>query len=705
MIDRVIGHYKIVTKLGEGAMGAVYKAQDNRLKRMVALKFLATRAIRTDEDKARFVNEALAAAALSHPNICTVYDIDQDDGRTFIAMELVEGQGLDDRIASGPLEIDEAIDIAAQIAEGLNEAHEKGIIHRDIKPGNIMISENGRVKIMDFGVAKSVSTTTTTKPGATIGTVAYMSPEQSRGEVLDHRTDVWALGVVLYEMLTGRRPFTGSYEQAVIYAIQNEDPHSPMGVNPKVPLELGQVVLSTLVKDRNLRTQNAKKFLRALRSAAARTEHGGADGGDKTIAVLPFKNISPDEESDYFSDGLTEELMINLSRLKDMRVVSRTSSMRYKNTTKDIRSIGRELGARYIMEGGVRRHENNLRISAQLIDVRNDRQIWAETYKGALADVFDIQEKVSKQIVDALSVQLTPTERVVLSRRATLDPRAFDLCLRARDFLYQRTLGKLHIAIELFQKAIQIDPRYAAAYAGLGETYATLYQDFDRNETLLEKSIEACLKALMYDASLSEAYTALGLSYFHRKALVEALEASQKAIDLDPNSFVAYWVLGRIYHCTNRDREAIACYERAVALNPNFYTARKDMSMSYETLGDAEKYNETLQSLLEFYPAYLTEHPDDPRARLYFAVNLAEANRGEEAKREATKALELNPGDPLMLYNAACFYSRLGDKAVAVKSLKEAVDSGFGYYDWIKTDPDLESIRNEPGYLELIEGK
>jgi adenylate cyclase len=312
---------------------------------------------------------------------------------------------------------------------------------------------------------------------------------------------------------------------------------------------------------------------------------------------------------------------------------------------------------------------------------------------------------VSKQIVDALSLQLTPTERVGLSKRATLDARAFDICLKARNFLYQRTLKKLHIAIELFQKAIEIDPRYASAYAGLGETYATLYQDFDRNEALLEKSIESCLKALMYDSTLSEAYAALGLSYFHRKALVEALDASRRAIELNPNSFVAYWILGRIYHCTDRDTEAVACYKRSIALNPNFYTARKDLSMSYESLGDTRNYKEVLDTLLEFYPGYLLEHPEDARARLYFAVNLAEANRSEEAKREATEALALNPSDPLMQYNAACFYSRLGDKSLAVKSLTDAVGAGFGYYDWIKTDPDLDGIRQEPGYIKLMEGK
>jgi serine/threonine protein kinase/Tfp pilus assembly protein PilF len=705
MMDKTLAHYKIIAEVGAGAMGTVYKAEDTKLARTVALKFLAPKTIRSGADRTRFVNEARAAAALSHPNICTVYEIGEADGRTFIAMEFVDGLSLDKRTASGPLEISEAVDIAAQVAEGLHEAHKKGVIHRDIKPGNIMISDKGRAKIMDFGVAKLASAGTTTKPGTTVGTVAYMSPEQTRGEVLDHRTDIWSLGVVLYEMITGQRPFTGHYDQAIIYSIQNADPTSPMELNAAVSLELTQLVFNMLVKDRGLRIQNAKVFLRALKDVMAQLENGGNPYEGKTIAVLPFKNISPERESDYFSDGLTEELLINLSRLRDMRVISRTSSMRYKNSAKDIRTIGRELGARYIIEGSVRRYEDHLRISPQLIDVASDRQLWAETYKGRLEDVFDIQEQVSRQIVDALSLQLTPTERVGLSKRATLDARAFDICLKARNFLYQRTLKKLHIAIELFQKAIEIDPRYASAYAGLGETYATLYQDFDRNEALLEKSIESCLKALMYDSTLSEAYAALGLSYFHRKALVEALDASRRAIELNPNSFVAYWILGRIYHCTDRDTEAVACYKRSIALNPNFYTARKDLSMSYESLGDTRNYKEVLDTLLEFYPGYLLEHPEDARARLYFAVNLAEANRSEEAKREATEALALNPSDPLMQYNAACFYSRLGDKSLAVKSLTDAVGAGFGYYDWIKTDPDLDGIRQEPGYIKLMEGK
>lgn len=705
MINRNITHYKIVAEVGRGSMGIVYKARDTKLNRTVAMKFLSPSAVGNHEDKTRFMNEARAAAAVSHPNICTIYEIDEAEGHIFISMEFVEGRSLELMLASGPLETPDSVKIIMQVAEGLNEAHEKGVIHRDIKPGNIMITARGQAKIMDFGVAKSPSTTSITKAGTAVGTIAYMSPEQSRGEPLDHRTDIWSLGVVLYEMLAGVRPFRGDYEQAIIYGIQNEDPPPPMTLNPGVPLKLSQVVLNMLVKDRDLRTQNAKRLIEALRDVRSRIERGYGTDGEKTIAVLPFKNISAEKESDYFSDGLTEELLINLSRLKDMKVTSRTSSMQYKGATKDMRSIGRELGVRYILEGSVRRYEDDIRISVQLIDVASDTQLWAQTYKGRLADVFDIQENVSRQIVDALRLQLTPTERVVLSKRSTLNAEAFDLCLRGRDFLYQTTKSKLRIAIDLFKKAIEIDPRYADAYAGLGETYATLYQNYDRSHGLLDQAIESSLKAIMYDPSLSEAHAALSLSYFHKGNLDQALEEGQKAVELNRDSFVGHWILGRIYHTSDRDKDAAECFEKVIALNPDFYTAYMDLRMCYERLGDEKKYRRTVDTALYVYPRYLLKHPEDARAYMFYATDLAQAGRTEEANMNAEKALELSPGDPLMLYNGACFYARIGDKARAVASLEAAVESGFENFEWIKRDADLESIRCEPGYIELVKRK
>jgi TolB-like protein/tetratricopeptide (TPR) repeat protein len=421
--------------------------------------------------------------------------------------------------------------------------------------------------------------------------------------------------------------------------------------------------------------------------------------------VLPFDNISSDKENEYFGDGLTEELIANLSRLKEMRVISRTTTMQYKETKKDIKTIGRELGARYIMEGSVRKFQDNLRITAQLIDVEADEQLWAETYKGKLADVFDIQEQVSKQIVDALMLKLSPTEKVVLTKRPTLNAEAFDCNLRARDFLYRFTKNGVQFAIQLFQKAIELDSRYAGAYAGLGEAYATLYQNFDRKEIWLDKAIESSLKALMYDSTLSEAYAALGLAYLHKKSINEAITASQKAIELDPNNFIAYWILARIYHTTDRDREAIEPLKKVIALNPDFYAAHSDLQIVYERLGEKDKVEEALQAGLQVYPRYLSQHPDDARGHIFFAHALVQAGKIEEAKLEAAKALELSPGDPVMMYNAACFYSVLGEKGLAIDSLKNSIAAGNENYEWLKRDPDLDSIRNEPEYLELIKGK
>jgi TolB-like protein/tetratricopeptide (TPR) repeat protein len=506
-------------------------------------------------------------------------------------------------------------------------------------------------------------------------------------------------------MLTGRLPFGGERDEAIIYAILNQDPAPVGNLRAGVPMELEHMVSAMLEKDPEERLSDAGEVLAGLLHIRSIDIAAGDSGGGKSLAVLPFRNIGPDTESDYFSDGLTEELLIGLSRLKDVRVASRTTCMRYKGTDKDVKSIGFEVGARYILEGSVRKSGDDLRISVRLVDVGDDGQLWAETYKGAFSDVFDIQESVSRQIVDSLTLKLTPHERVVLGKRSTLSPEAFDLYLRGRECLYGLTKNTLEQAIRHFKMAIELDPRYAAAYAGLGETYATLYQNYDRDETWLEKSIEACLGALMYDSSLAEAYAALGLSYFQKGSIDEALDASRKAIELDPNSFTGYWILGRIYHSMGREEEAADCFQKVIALNPHFFTAYKDLAMSYERLGKADEYERVLKASLDVYPGYLRKHPDDGRAHMYYAVNLAEVGRTDEAKQEAARAIELSPTEPLMFYNAACFYSRIGEGKSAIESLKRAISEGFEYYDWIKADPDLENIRSYPEYSILIEGK
>ncbi|HLX11689.1 MAG TPA: protein kinase, partial [Bacteroidota bacterium] len=543
------------------------------------------------------------------------------------------------------------------------------------------------------------------RTGTSLGTLSYMSPEQAQGLVADQRTDIWSLGVVLYEMLTGERPFKSEHDAGLLYLIANEDPPPPSAMDKRIPRQIDSLVKKMLEKDRAKRYESMEVLIHAIADLKHAIENSASISKTKAIAVLPFGNISPDKESDYFSDGLTEELIANLGQLKEIRVVPRATSMQYKGTNKDIKMVGQELGTRYILSGSVRKFQDNIRITAELIDVETDTQLWADTYKGTLADVFDIQEQVSKKIVDALMLKLTPKEQIVLTKRSTLNTQAFDCNLRARDSLYRFTKTGTQTAVELFQKAIELDPRYADAYAGLSEAHAYYYQQFDRKELWLDKAMEAGLKALMYDPSLSEAYSALGLVYLHKKAPDEALEASRKSIELNINNHMAYWILGRTYMTTDRHREAVAAYDKAIEVNPDFYSAHSDRLLAFDHLHDKESYAKALTMATTMFPRYLSLHPDDARAHIHFAIFLVHSGRIDEGKAEAVRAIELSPNDPLMLYNAACFYAGVGEIQKALKTLKDGFAAGYEFYEWIKRDPDLEPLRNEPEYIEMMKGK
>jgi serine/threonine protein kinase/Tfp pilus assembly protein PilF len=709
MVGQTISHYQILEKLGEGGMGIVYKARDLKLERVVAIKLLSSHISDSPESNSRFLQEAKATAALNHPNIINVYEIDEYHGSLFMVMEYIDGQTLHSFLSktkSGDsVSVNQAIGWTIEIASGLKAAHDKNIIHRDIKPANIMIPHGGQPKIMDFGLAKLRSSIGITRTGTSLGTLSYMSPEQAQGQAADTRSDIWALGVVLYEMLTGEQPFKSEHEAGLLYLIMNEEPPLPSEMDKRIPHLLDSVMSKMLQKDRNKRYQSMEELINTLVAVRSDIESRKSEVKTKAIAVLPFGNISPDKESDYFSDGLTEELIANLSRLKGVRLIPRTTSMQYKGTNKDAQTIGRELGIRYILAGTVRKFQDNLRITVELVDVDADAQLWAETYKGKIEDVFDIQEKVSTQIVDALMVKLTPSEQVVLTKRSTVHPEAFDCYLRAREFLYRRTKSSLQFAIQLFQRAIELDTRYAAAYAGLGEAYATLHYDYDTRDAWIEKAIESSLKALMYDSTVAEAYAALALAYFSKKSLQEAEAAARKAIDLGPNIFTGYWVLARIYHVTDRDRESIDLLRKTIELNPDFHTAYMQLRMAYERIGENEKAHQLSQTVMEVLPQYLARHPDDARSHNYYAIELVNMGRTEEGKVEAAKAIELSPEDPLMMYNSACFFSRLGEKLIAIDMLKKSIAAGLEDYDWIKNDPDFDGIRDEPGYIELMNGK
>jgi len=701
MIGETILHYKILEKLGEGGMGVVYKAEDTKLKREVAIKFLPHHISVNEDERKRFEIEAQAAASLNHPNISTIYSIETSDKEAFIVMEFIDGKELKDKIKSGPVEINEAVKIISQIAEGLKAAHKKGIVHRDIKSSNIMINNEGAVKIMDFGLAK-VGTSNITKVGLTIGTAAYMSPEQATNEDVDYRSDIWSLGVIFYEMLTGNLPYKGEFEQAIIYSILNEEPEPVSKIRNEIPLKLEQILFKTLSKEKEKRYQSAEDFLNDIREVGGKKE---SKKEEKTIAVLPFENISPDKETDYFADGLAEELIINLSRIKDVNVIARTNSMRYKGSNKDISTIGRELGVKYMLTGSVRKFKDDLRISVQMIEVNKAMQLWGETYKGKLADVFDIQETVSKQIVDAMMLKLTPVEKVELTKRPTLNAEAFDCYLRGRNFLLNRTKNNLDFAILLFEKAVELDPHFAAAYAGLGEAYAMIYRDFDRQESLLDKALEVSLKALMYDSSLSEAYATIGLAYYGKGSIEEGMKTVHKAIELDPNNYNALWILSRIQHTVGDEQGAIESLEKAIELNPEFYEALDDLRMYYEGSGNKEKIDWIITKLLEIYPKHLLKHPEDAYRHMAYAISLAIAGRIEEAKTEGEKALDLSPDDPIMMYYGACLYTRFKENKYAVELLAKAIENGYQNFEWIKRDPDFDTIRNEPSYVELMKDK
>jgi len=707
---KTISHYQILDQIGQGGMGVVYRAKDLNLERTVALKFLPSHLASSEENKKRFLQEAKAAASLNHPNIMSIFEIDEHDNSVFMVMEYVEGETLKSYISNlrsgSGMPYLKAIDWLITISRGLKIAHDNNIIHRDIKSENIMLAAGEQLKIMDFGLAKLKGSSGLTKTGTSLGTLAYMAPEQAQGLSADQRSDIWSLGVVFYEMLTGESLFKAEHEAALLYLIVNEDPPLPSSMDLKIPRQVDLVVFKMLAKNPDKRYQSVDELLKSLKEVSEElNKTRNESAAQKTIAVLPFENISPDKENDYFGEGLTGELIANLSRLKNMKVVSRTTTMQYKGTQKDIKTIGRELDARYIIEGNVRKFGEDIRITAQLIEVDSDAQLWAETYKGKLSDVFDIQEKVSKQIVDALMVKLTPTEKVELTKRPTLNAEAFDYNLRARNYLYRYSKNNIQFAIQFFEKAISLDPRYAEAYAGLAEAYAIKYAYYDRKVDFLDKALELSLKAIMYDSTLAEAYSSLALSYYYKNSFDEALTAVNKALDLEPNNFFAYWIKGRIYFTTDRNQEALDPFKKAVELNPDFYTAYGDLRMVCERLNNEKERDEITEKALLFYPEYLEKNPDDSRARIFYAQLLVRNNKVEQAKIETTTALDLSPNDAIMLYNAACVYSIIDEKQLAIKTLENAVAGGFEHFDWIKRDPDLENIWKEPAYLELIKGK
>ena len=585
------GRYQVIEELGKGGMGKVYKAEDSRLGRPVALKFLPDDVIRDRHALERFQREARTASALNNPHICTIYDIDEAEGRPFIAMELLEGETLRGRIRGQPLKIQEIVDLGIQLADALDAAHAKGILHRDIKPENIFITPRGTAKLLDFGIAKlaaeQVSLTAPTAtlagwvtvPGVAVGTVAYMSPEQVRGEALDARTDLFSLGVVLYETATGSQPFRGATTGAVCTEIQTKTPTAPVRLNPDVPAELEQIIDKALEKDVRLRYHSARDMLvdleRLRRSLASSLRVAARSTAEQaSIVVLPFENLSPDPDNAFFADGLTEELIAELSKVRALRVISRTSAMLFKGAKKSVPDIAQELSVRYVLEGSVRRAGNNLRITAQLIDSATDAHLWAERYSGIFDDIFDLQERLARSIVDALKVSLTTDEERRLASRPISDPRAYDVFLRARREWITFTQEAIERGLQLTNEALAIVGPNALIYAALGQIYYASY-DFgiSHDEDTLLKAEKNATKALELNPDESRALLSMGLVRYKRGDFQGFVRYAKRATELERNGD-ALGLLAFVLTMVGRTTEARRYAEEARMLDPlTFWTA------------------------------------------------------------------------------------------------------------------------------------
>jgi serine/threonine-protein kinase len=570
MIGQTISHYKILERLGGGGMGVVYKAEDTKLKRIVALKFLPPELTRDKEAKERFIHEAQAASALDHPNICNIHEVGEtDDGQMFIAMACYEGETLKSRIAKGQLRIEEAVEIAIQVAQGLQKAHEKGIVHRDIKPGNIIITNDGVAKILDFGLAKLAGQAKLTKTGSTVGTAAYMSPEQARGLDVDHRTDIWSLGVALYEMLTGHLPFRGDHEAALLYSIVHEEPRPISSFRVDLPPDIELSITKMLQKEPGGRFQHMRELPSQLGTIKKKHETE-SEKALPSIAVLPFVNMSADPENEYFSDGLSEEIINALSKLEGLHVTARTSAFRFRGKDLDMREIGRQLSVSTVLEGSVRKAGNRLRITAQLINVADGYHLWSEKYDRELEDVFVIQDEISLAIVDKLKVRLLGEDKARLAKRYTDDFEVYDLYLKGQYYLNKLTEEGIKKSLQYFQQALQKDESYALAHGGLACVYYALavVGELPSGETMPRAKSEL-LKALELDDSLAEAHAWLGeLHLQYEWDWASAERELKRAIELKPNSPEGHRFYADYLISTGSMDEALAEAERARDLDP-----------------------------------------------------------------------------------------------------------------------------------------
>jgi serine/threonine protein kinase/Flp pilus assembly protein TadD len=693
------GRYTIEAELGTGGMATVYLADDLKHDRKVALKVLRSD-ITAAIGRGRFLREIQIIAQLNHPHILPLYDSGEVEGLLLYVMPYIRGESLRDRLKrQQQLPAEDALQVAEDIADALSYAHSCGVVHRDIKPGNILL-EAGHAMVADFGIALAVSAASgerITETGVYLGTPEYMSPEQAAGDTeIDGRSDQYSLACVLYEMLTGQPPFVAPTARAIIARHLTDTVPPIKTVRPDLPGAIAHAVGRALSKLPVDRYSTVDQFVTDLSA-----EYDEEMAADKSIAVLAFANMSAEQENEYLSDGLSDEIINALAKVEGFQVASRTSSFAFKGTTEDIRIIGKRLNVRSVLEGSVRRAGDRLRVTAQLISVEDGYHLWSERYDREMKDVFAIQDEIAENVAAALRVVLSEADKKAIQVAQPKDVEAYDYYLRGRKFFYQFREKSMQSAIQLFVRAIDVDPEYALAYAGIADSCSFLYMYFDASEANLKQADEASRRARELDPELAEGHAARGLAVSLSGRFEEAEEEFETAIRINPKLFEAYYFYARTCFRQGKLEQAVRLFRKATEVRED-YQARLLGALAVAGLGDDESAQSAYEKALEVIAHQLELNPDDTRALSLGAGCLARLGDREESIQWAGRAVAIDPEDAVILYAVACVYAivELPDEAIAY--LDAAVKAGFGNFGWIENDPDMDSIRNDPRYLAIL---
>jgi non-specific serine/threonine protein kinase len=730
MIGTTVSHYKITSQLGEGGMGVVYEAEDTNLGRHVALKFLSPAMANDENLLQRFQREARAASALNHPNICTIHGIEQHESKHFIVMELLDGESLSDRIRRGALDIEAVLTLGVQIADALESAHSKGIVHRDLKPANIFVTSRGQAKILDFGLAKidqkkpeAASNVPTaiadhlTSAGATMGTIAYMSPEQARGEVTDARTDIFSFGTVLYQMASGNLPFQGDTSAVVFDAILNRDASPLNDVNPLLPVELGRIVSQMLERDRDLRFQSATEVKTALKRLKRDLDSGRHSGEtvsaihstsappavrERSIAVLYFENLSGMKEDEYLRDGITEDITTELSKIGGLRTFFRANILPYRDKSVTAGQVGKELGASHVLAGSLRRIGNRLRINAQLIDATNEFPLWSERYDREMEDVFAVQDEIASKIAAALRITLSPQEQEALAAKPTENTHAYDLYLRGRNYARRVSRQDLQIAFQMFESAASLDEGFSLAHAGMANVCVQHYYYFERDKRWIDRAVAATEKARKNGSDEPEIRLAEAWLAFADKRYDDVVQLMRTVLAKHPDLDGGYYLLGSALFESGQYQQLVDIMETALAHAGENYNTTIPIANALGALGKSDALNNFNHRMVAIFEQHLKKMPEDARVRVLLANSYAQNGRLEDAKREADMAMALRPDDTMILYNLACVFCLMNKAKEAIVALKKARDAGYHATAWARQDPDLALLHGDPEFESLF---